>query len=50
MYDKYVSLAVELSHYGRLLGGVLLLVRKCFSKLIEWVDILYEQMIVVRFS
>jgi len=43
-YDKYVSPAVKLSHHGRRSGGVLLLVRKCFSKLIERVDIMYDQM------
>ena len=49
-YDKYVSPAVKLSHHGRCSGGVLLLVRKCFSKLIERVDIMYDQMIVVKFA
>ena len=49
-YDKYVSPAVKLSHHGRRSGGVLLLVRKCFSKLIERVDIMYDQMIVVKFA
>ena len=45
-----VSPAVKLSHHGRRSGGVLLLVRKCFSKLTERVDIMYDQMIVVKFA
>ena len=49
-YDRHVSPAVKLSHYGIRSGGVLLLVRKSFSKLIERVDIMYDQMIVVKFA
>ena len=48
-YDQYASLAVSLSHHARRSGGILLLVRKCFSKQIERVDIPYDQMIVLKF-
>ena len=48
-YDQYASLAVSLSHHGRRSGGILLLVRKCFSKQIERVDVPYDQMIVLKF-
>ena len=49
-FTGYDSSAVKLSNNGRRSGGVLLLVRKCFSKLIERIDIMYDQMIVVRFA
>ena len=50
-YDKYISPGIKfISHQCRRSGGVLLSVKRCFSKLIERTDTPYDQMIVVKLS
>ena len=49
-FTGHVSPAMKLLHQGRRAGSVLLLVKRCFSKLIERIDTPYDQMIVVKRS
>ena len=49
-YNEYVSPTVKLSHHGRRSGDVLLLAKRCFSKLTERTDTPCDQMIVVKLS
>lgn len=49
-FTGHVSPAMKLLHQGRRAGSVLLLVKRCFSKLIERIDTPYDQMIVAKLS